>query len=142
MTYEEIMEMEPLKLQVWLESEFSAEIPPDLSEVTALREAERLLSRFGTQLSYLGYLQGFAKIYVRETRRAVKAGRLPKSAEEDAVDRKNSVDQAAESVKALKEAVSRMVTVRQAIAEEENASGAAEYRIRLPETPGAHAGIR
>ena len=115
-SYQNILDKEPLDLIKWLEEEFVVNIPENLDSVEQMIWAESLLSKFGSQIVYLDYLLSYAKVTLREARR----NKLGKEEIEHYIDKKENIERALEGVKALQSAVSRMVTTRQEINKELN----------------------
>ena len=132
---EELLIMKPIELTNWLNEEFKIELPDSLEDVEQMKEAGKLLSKTINTYSYLMSMASYAKIAVREKKRdsdkyskALKQNKdkeleedlialsnKAKSEYEDMVDRKESIENAADIANKQYQAISRMITVKKEI---------------------------
>lgn len=122
--YDVVLKKTPEELQIWLEENFLSEsIPTDVSSIDEMQEAGRLLGKFASEYVYLTALLISAKrgtrVSKRESQSAAPDEKESKKREsEDFIDKKDAISQAVDSVKFSYSAVSRMITVRQAVEDE------------------------
>lgn len=114
---EQILAMEPTKLQDWLNKEFelTKPIPTEISSIEDMTNAEKMIAVLTNRLSYLSSLGIYAKIAVRAAKRK---GKESKEEWEDMVDRQTAINSAEDTIKQQYNAVSRMITVKQEINKE------------------------
>jgi hypothetical protein len=114
---EQILSMEPTKLQDWLDKEFelTKPIPAEISTVEDMQTAEKMIAKLTNRLSYLSSLGVYAKFAVRSSKRK---GKEFKTEWEDMVDRQTAINTAENTIRQQYTALSRMITVKQEINKE------------------------
>ena len=115
MTYQELVEMDPLKLMDWLTQNYTVEIPIQLNTVEDMERAGKLLGVLAGNYAYLNTLVSYAKVAVREEKRK---GTGNKVSSENMITKRDAIQSFADSQKILYQAISRMITVKQEINEE------------------------
>lgn len=108
-----LKEWNPKELTDYLLSNFSVDIPPAIEEHEDYKRVSKLLSDISGIYSFAMSLLMYAKVQVRETRRTGN-----KSDVEDAIDRKNVLEDFVSIVKMQYNAVSRLISARQQATEE------------------------
>lgn len=106
MSYDQILSMSPRELLDWLIANFYTEIPQALQSKEDMEKASELLLKLASNYSYLSNLLSFAKINARELKRFGD-----KTMYEDAVDKKESIQNTQDAVKQQYQALSRAVTI-------------------------------
>ena len=134
-TNDELLSMSPKELTDWLNVQFNIELPVSLETIDQMKEAGKLLSKTINIYSYLMSMASYAKISVREKKRAsdkcAKALKQNKDKEleenltimankakmdyEDMVDRKEAIENAADIANKQYQAISRMMTVKKEV---------------------------
>ena len=112
--FDNILNMEPASLLLWLNKNFLEDIPTTLETTQDLKKAGELLGRLTNIYSYLISMSLFAKLKVREA----KKNKIEKDEIDKCVDRKEIISQFAETIKCQYNAISRMVTVKKQIDDE------------------------
>ena len=115
MTNKELLQMTPLDLTDWLIKNYVTEIPTNIESKEDMEKAGRLLGELTNKYSYLISLVTYAKISVREEKRK---GSSNKEGSDNAIDRRDAIQNIADIVKMQYQAVSRMITVKKEINEE------------------------
>lgn len=110
----EILSEDPFVFAEKLKSEYLFYLPETIENADDLLEAGRLLGKIANSYSYLVQLSSLAKINVRKLKREKKN----KDEIDDAIDRKDSINNTVEAVKMQYNAISRLITVKQQINEE------------------------
>jgi hypothetical protein len=105
-TYDELMKMEPRKLLNLLTSRFYVTMPEQITTVEDMERASKILLKLSANFSYLQALCAYAKFYTREQKRSGD-----KKLYEDAVDRRDIVENITDAVKQEYAAISRAVTI-------------------------------
>jgi hypothetical protein len=113
-TYEDISQMPPKDLAMWLNNNYLIEIPTSIETCEDLRKAGVLLGKLTNVYSYIISMSTFAKLSVREAKRK----KLDKETIDDYMDRKNVLEDFANTIKLQYTAVSRMITVKKQIDDE------------------------
>lgn len=113
-TYSNLLNMKPKDLMIWIEKNYSCDIPTVIETVDDLKNAGVLLGKLTNIYSYLMSMATFAKLSVRESK---KMG-LTKDEVNDCIDRRDILDNYAATVKMQYTAISRMITVKKQIDEE------------------------
>lgn len=108
-----LKEWNPKELTNYLLSNFSVDIPPAIEEPEDYKRVSKLLSDISGIYSFAMSLLMYAKVQVREARRTGN-----KSDVEDAIDRKNVLEDFVSIVKMQYNAVSRLISARQQATEE------------------------
>ena len=114
LNYMDVLSMDPKSLMIWLESNFSCDIPTTIETVDDLKNAGMLLGKLTNIYSYLMSMSTFAKLSVRESK---KSG-LSKDDINECIDRRDILDSYAATIKMQYTAISRMITVKKQIDEE------------------------
>ncbi len=99
--------MEPKELLDWITTEFSVQLPTEIISVEDMNLAAKLLLQLSNNYSYLCALLSNAKLEARAQKRYGE-----KKDYEDAVDRKEIIQNMVDCVKQQYAAVSRSVTIR------------------------------
>lgn len=110
----EILSEDPLVLTEKLKSEYLFYLPETIENADDLLEAGRFLGKIANSYSFLVQLSSLAKINVRKLKREKKS----KDEIDNAIDRKDSINNTVEAVKMQYNAISRLITVKQQINEE------------------------
>jgi hypothetical protein len=113
-TYEDISQMSPRDLAIWLNNNYLIEIPTTLETCEDLKKAGVLLGKLTNVYSYIISMTTFAKLSVREAKRK----KLDKELIDDCMDRKNVLEDFANTLKLQYTAISRMITVKKQIDDE------------------------
>ena len=113
---EELFKLEPLELTELLLAEYNFEIPYNEENISIhdLYAAQKLMAQIGNYIPYMAYLNSIAKIKVRKAKR----DKLSKDEIDDAIDRKEVINNFYESLNMQYNTVSRLVTVKKMINEE------------------------
>lgn len=106
LSYEDVLNMNPMELVDWLLTEFGEELPEKIETVDEMEMAGRLMLRLSGNYSYLTALSAYARIAVREAKR-----NKSKKEYEDMVDRKEIINSITDAVKQQYAAISRSVTI-------------------------------
>lgn len=114
MTNYQLLEMDPVELVDWLESEYLIELPTDVNSLDEMNKAGMLLGKLANTYSYLKILSAYAKLNVRRA----KQQKSNKEKIDEAVDRREIFETFADTIKLQYTAVSRMITVRKQMDEE------------------------
>lgn len=109
MDYNRVLSMKSEDMIDWLLKEFDLEIPGEIITPDDMDEAAKLLMQASSYYSYLCALLSYAKVYVRDLKRQGPSKKLDY---EDMVDRKEILQNFADSVKQQYSAISRAVTIR------------------------------
>lgn len=109
-----VLSMEPEKLAIWLNENYSFQIPVVIETADDLRSAGRLMGNLTNTYSYIMSISTFAGLAVREAKR----NKLDKSVIDDCIARRDLIKDFADTIKFQYNAVSRMITVKQNIDEE------------------------
>lgn len=114
---EDLFSLPPRELTDLLWSEYDFQIPfnEETISLSDMAMIQKMLVQTGNAYSYLTYLSSVAKIKVRQTKRSKEKG---KEDEEDAIDRKEAINNLVEAVKMQYSVISRLITVKQQINEE------------------------
>ena len=107
MDYKKILNLEPTELIEWLMKEFYIEIPNQVISFEDMETASTVLIKLSTYYSYLCTLLSYAKINARITKREGS-----KTEYEDAVDKKEIIQNMTDSIKQQYAALSRTVTIK------------------------------
>lgn len=107
--YRTVLDKSPQELLDWITKEFieSVEMPVQIIDSDGMNNASEQLLKLSSYYSYLATLLSEAKLNTRLTKRS-----SDKKAYEDAVDKKEIVQNAADAVKMMYAGVSRAVTIR------------------------------
>lgn len=107
--YRTVLNKSPQELLDWITKEFieSVEMPVQIIDSDGMNNASEQLLKLSSYYSYLATLLSEAKLNTRLTKRS-----SDKKAYEDAVDKKEIVQNAADAVKMMYAGVSRAVTIR------------------------------
>ncbi len=112
--YLSTLRKKPMEMLDWLEEEFYVEIPGEIITTEDMNEAQKIELSLSSKYAYLNALLSYAKILTRESQRLYSSTRKPedKLAYEDMVDKKEAIQNCADSVKHKWSAVSRAVTIK------------------------------
>ena len=119
MTNMEILQMDPMDLEIYLFKTYKQELPPAINSVEDLARAQAMLSKLTNTYSYLTHLATMAKIMVRTAKKEHKAD---KDMCNSAVDRRDAISEFREAIKLDISTLSRMITIKQEINKELNMS--------------------
>ena len=106
-----------------LASTILVDIPTGVQSEDDLHRIEYLLGKLANDYCYLTALGGYARNYVRQIKRK---GKDYTHEYEDMMDKRTSLEELASAVKIQYQAVSRLLTVRMAIHDENNMT---DYRM-------------
>ena len=109
--FKEIYEMEPFEMTEKLTDSFSYDLPEFLDTPDDLRNAGRLLGELCAAYSYLIQLASYGKLLVRDLKRT----KTDKATIDNAIDRRDVINNLAEIIKLQYNTVSRMVSIKQQI---------------------------
>ena len=114
---EELFLLNPKDLTdlLWKEYDFQIPFNEETISINDMAIVQKLLVQTGNAYSYLSYLSSVAKIKVRQANRSKE---MKKEEEEDAIDRKESINNLVDAVKMQYSVISRLITVKQQINEE------------------------
>ena len=110
-SFKEIYEMEPFEMTEKLTDSFSYDLPEFLDTPEDLRNAGRLLGELCAAYSYLIQLASYGKLLVRDLKRT----KTDKATIDNAIDRRDVINNLAEIIKLQYNTVSRMVSIKQQI---------------------------
>lgn len=110
-SFKEIYEMEPFEMTEKLTESFSYDLPEFLDTPDDLRNAGRLLGELCAAYSYLIQLASYGKLLVRDLKRT----KADKATIDNAIDRRDVINNLAEIIKLQYNTVSRMVSIKQQI---------------------------
>ena len=110
-SFKEIYEMEPFEMTEKLTDSFSYDLPEFLDTPEDLRNAGRLLGELCAAYSYLIQLASYGKLLVRDLKRT----KTDKATIDNAIDRRDVINNMAEIIKLQYNTVSRMVSIKQQI---------------------------
>lgn len=113
-TYEDISQMAPKDLAIWLNTNYLIDIPTTIETCDDLKKVGKLLGEITNVYSYVVSMSTFAKLSVREAKRH----KLDKEVIDDYMDRKNVLEDFANTLKLQYTAISRMITVKKQIDDE------------------------
>ena len=106
MHYKKVLEMQSEELIEWMLKEFAIEIPQAILTIEDMEEAGKILIKLTNYYSYLCALLSFAKINARAKKREKE-----KEAYEDAIDKREIIQNFTDCIKQKYPAVSRAVTI-------------------------------
>lgn len=112
--FDNILSLDPDDLLIWLQNNYSEDIPTSITSVDDLKHAGEMLGKLTNIYSYLVSLSLFAKLRVREN----KKNKVEKEEVDKSVDRKEIITTFAENIKMQYTAISRMITVKKQIDDE------------------------
>lgn len=115
MDYREILSMEPLALADWLQRNYTFVLPANIESIEQMKIAGNMLSELTNHYSFMMQLLTYAKIMVRQEKRK---GKENKENAEDMIDRKESIQNTADTLKMQYQTISRMITVKKEINDE------------------------
>lgn len=110
-TFQEIYDEDSYMITEKLTKEFSYELPEFLDNPEDLRKAGVLLGELCSAYSYLVQLASFGKLLVRELKRK----KAPKDEIDNAIDKRDIINNLSEIIKLQYNTVSRMVSIKQQI---------------------------
>lgn len=110
-TFQEIYDEDSYMITEKLTKEFSYELPEFLDNPEDLRKAGVLLGELCSAYSYLVQLASFGKLLVRELKRK----KAPKDEIDNAIDKRDIINNLSDIIKLQYNTVSRMVSIKQQI---------------------------
>ncbi len=105
--YGAILNLDPVTLANWVLENFYKDLPAQIINAEDMEQAGKLLLELSAGYSYVNALLSYAKILSRNAKRTGK-----KEIYEDLVDKKEVLQNAADSIKQQYNAVSRAVTIK------------------------------
>lgn len=111
MRYEELLEMEPDKLLLFLAEQFYETLPESICTIEDMENASKMMLRLSSSFSFLTQLLAMAKIKTRIAKREQGLSEDGKIKYEDMVDRKEVIINIVEGIKNQYAAISRAVTI-------------------------------
>ena len=107
---DQYLQMNPRDLASVLAATFIYDVPESIDTADDMSEIGKMLSNTSNQYSFLNSLLSLSKIHCREAKRLGV-----KSTYEDAVDKREIINNTVESVKVRYKTLSRMITIKQEI---------------------------
>ena len=112
-TTEDFLSMHPKDLIAVLQDLYIFDIPETIETIEEMQSVGGMLSISNNQYSYLCVLSSYAKVKVRELKRA-----NIKNSYEDAIDRRDIIESITSAVKERARTLSRLITIKQEVNEE------------------------
>lgn len=109
-----VLEMKPEALAVWLNQNYLEQIPISLETVEELKAAGTLLGKLANTYSFVKSIGMFANLAVRDSKRK----KLDKAIIDENISRRDVLDTFADTIKIQYNAVSRMITVKKQVDDE------------------------
>ena len=117
MNYDKILELDSFNMIELLTTDYIVSVPESITSIEDMNSASRKLLKLAESYSFVSALLSYAKICVREAKRAIQKENDNKKKEdaknryEDLVDKKEIITNISETIKQQYSAISRAVTI-------------------------------